>query len=167
MPNRSGKPSHRDDGRGVDAPNGPPRVEVSCHHRRARSLAGPLRREAQAFLRALDLSDVELSIALVGDAAIRRLNRDYRAKDQPTDVLSFPAGDSPAPGPQLLGDLVISLDTAARASRAHRRALRAELRAYLAHGLLHLLGYDHHRADQRRRMRGQERRLLGRDGMLG
>ena len=102
--------------------------------------------------------------------AIRALNRTWRRKDRPTDVLSFPAGD-PLPGstgPRPLGDVILSLDTARRAGPRPpaRRSAGAELDLYLAHGLLHLLGHDHHRPADARRMAALEARLLGGPGMV-
>ncbi|HEY1909041.1 MAG TPA: rRNA maturation RNase YbeY, partial [Myxococcaceae bacterium] len=130
------------------AVRGSPVIEV-----RADGLSGVagvrtrLRRSAARFLDTLDLDDVELSVLLTTDAGIQDLNRRWRRKNRPTDVLSFPAG-APAPGstgPFHLGDIILSLDTARRQARAHRRSLADELDLYLAHGLLHLLGHDHHR----------------------
>ena len=72
---------------------------------------------------------------------MRRLNRQYRNKDKPTDVLSFPLADALCPA--LLGDVVISVETAARQARRHKHALREEIQTLLVHGILHLLGYDH------------------------
>lgn len=125
------------------------------------------RRTVVRFCDALGLGPVELSLSFVRDAEIRALNRAWRNKDTATDVLSFPAGDSPAPGPKLLGDVVISLQTAQRQARAWRRPLDEEVARYLAHGLLHLLGHDHHRREEAARMREHEERLLGAPGMLG
>jgi probable rRNA maturation factor len=122
---------------------------------------------AQRFLRALSLEHVELSLSLVGDTRIRALNRAWRGKDKATDVLSFPAGDNPHVGMRPLGDVVISLDTARRAAKEHAVALDDELDRYLAHGLLHLLGHDHHRSTDARRMARAEQALLGTPGMLG
>src|SRR4051812_36948212 len=98
-----------------------------------------MRRRAEKMLQHLALSGVELSIALVDDPTIRALNRDYRRKDKPTDVLAFPlqAPDSPASG--LLGDVIVSIETARRQARSRRRPLLGELTMLLAHGLLHLL----------------------------
>src|SRR6185312_5214350 len=98
-----------------------------------------LRARARAFLSTLELRDVELSVLLTDDPGIRLLNREWRRKDRPTDVLSFPGAE----GPLHLGDVILSLDTARRQARAHRRSLADELDLYLAHGLLHLLGHDH------------------------
>jgi probable rRNA maturation factor len=127
-----------------------------------------LRRSARRFLRKLDLEAVELSVLLTSDAGIRALNRSWRRKDRPTDVLSFPVGPPPPGlrGPFHLGDVVLSLDTARTQARAHRRTLAQELDLYLAHGLLHLLGHDHHRRSDAQRMATLEARLLGRPGMV-
>jgi probable rRNA maturation factor len=116
----------------------------------------------------LGLKGRELSLSLVSDAEIRTLNRIWRKKDVATDVLSFPAGAQVAglPGPSQLGDVVISLDTAARQARDYARTLEEELDRYLAHGLLHLLGHDHHRTAEAREMGALEERLLGSPGMI-
>lgn len=92
------------------------------------------------------------------DQTIHELNRRYRHKDRPTDVLSFPLADECCP--TLLGDVVISVDTARRQARQRKRAFAAELRALLIHGILHLLGYDHEVSDSEAvRMRRKEREL--------
>ena len=109
---------------------------------------------------------------LVSDSAIRRLNRDFRAKDQPTDVLSFPQleehGEVPpsansvatnAP-PLTLGDVVISIDTARRQACELDQSVADRIRTLLIHGLLHLLGYDHERSKaEARRMFAREHEL--------
>ncbi len=112
---------------------------------------------------------------IVGDRAIRRLNRDLRAKDQATDVLSFPqleehgevsartrVGTKNAP-PLALGDVVISIDTASRQARELGQSIAARIRTLLIHGLLHLLGYDHERSPaEARRMFAREHELAAR-----
>jgi probable rRNA maturation factor len=121
------------------------------------------------FMERLELKGCELSLSLVGDRAIRRLNRTWRKKDKATDVLSFPAGELPrgTPGPRQLGDVVISLDTAKRQAKEYRRTLEAEVSRYLAHGLLHLLGHDHERSThEARKMATLEEKLLGESGMV-
>ena len=75
------------------------------------------------------------------DQTIHELNSQYRNKDKPTDVLSFPLADDVYPW--LLGDVVISIDTAQRQARRRRHSLREEVLTLLIHGILHLLGYDH------------------------
>ena len=100
---------------------------------------------------------------LVNDAEIHRLNRDYRGKDRPTDVLAFAMREGPrtAGDEALLGDVVISLQTAARQARDQCVSVADEVRTLLIHGVLHLLGYDHERSPaDARRMQAKERLLL-------
>ena len=119
-----------------------------------------LKATARRILRLLELRDCELSVALVGDEEIRRLNADYRSRDEPTDVLSFPMEDPPPSGPRLIGDVVISVEKAARQARQRRRSLDGELEVLLIHGILHNLGYDHERStEDEREMRAMERRV--------
>ena len=134
----------------------PDRVEVTVKVRGGTHAASVLRAAARGWVRE------ELSIALVSDREIRRLNRRWRGKDHPTDVLSFPLNDSGA-----LGDVVISLETARRQAREGGWPLAAELRRLLAHGILHCRGYDHGDGRQARKMAAAERRLLGKEGMVG
>ena len=97
-------------------------------------------------------------MALVPDARVRALNRQYRGKDAPTDVLSFPAEEK-----GLLGDVVIAVGVASRQAREAGHSLQTELRVLALHGLLHLLGYDHERDDGR--MARLERRLRRKGGL--
>jgi probable rRNA maturation factor len=109
----------------------------------------------------LGLSEAELSIVLVDDARIQRLNRLHRDKDRPTDVLAFPLDEAPVSGaPRLLGDVVISLETALRQASSRKRSLFPEVRFLLAHGLLHLIGFDHANPKDKRRMDAATRRLV-------
>jgi probable rRNA maturation factor len=106
---------------------------------------------------------VSLSVLLCGDARMRALNRTWRRKDQPTDVLSFPVFEAStsraaARHGTFLGDLVIDVPYAARQARRRGYALGREVQVLLAHGLLHLLGYDHE-TDNGRMFR-QQRRIL-------
>lgn len=142
-------------------------VDAARGGRGARQLEPLLRRRARAFLRKLKLGRCELSVALVGDAEIRALNKRWRKKDKATDVLSFPAGDWPGPGPRPLGDVVISLATTRRVASELGHRVEDELSRYLAHGLLHLLGHDHVRRGDAVKMARAEAQLLGRAGMLG
>jgi probable rRNA maturation factor len=89
------------------------------------------------------LSDPEVTLAFVGERAIRTLNRKFLKKDRPTDVLSFPLGEKGADGKFYLGDIVIAVPVAFRQSRAKGHGLDRELRLLAIHGFLHLLGYDH------------------------
>ena len=101
----------------------------------------------------------EVAIAIVSDARMRALNRSYRKKDYVTDVLSF-EGDGTA-----LGDLVIAKGVAARQARAVGHSLQTEMRVLALHGLLHLLGYDHHHPDDQARMSRMESRLRRKGGL--
>ena len=101
----------------------------------------------------------ELALVLTGDRAMRRLNGRFRGKDAPTDVLSFP-GDGGEAG---LGDVVISVECAARNARSLRRSLPQELDVLALHGFLHVLGYDHESDDGT--MDRLERRLRRRLGL--
>ncbi|MFT3774724.1 MAG: rRNA maturation RNase YbeY [Minicystis sp.] len=122
--------------------------------------AAVIRRRAEKMLRHLRLDAVELSVALVDDATIHELNRDYRKKDKPTDVLAFPLQEPVPPKPTgLLGDVILSIDTARKQAKKHRRTLLEELNMLLAHGLLHLLGYDHQTDAEEREMTARTREL--------
>jgi len=127
--------------------------------RSARIDSRRLCRTAQRLLTAAGHSKSVLSISLVGDTAMRALNRKYRGKDRPTDVLSFPLGD------EILGDVVISVDSARRQAASYGASLIREIERLLIHGILHLLGHDHHRHDERVRMEREERRLARAIGM--
>ncbi len=136
--------------------SGPPegvrgsRVDVSLLRARARRLLG-----------AVGHGRAELSIALVDDSAMRTLNRDWRGRDRATDVLSFSLleGAGSAHRGELLGDVVISVETAARQAAARHRSLDDEVLRLLVHGLLHVLGHDHEQEDEASVMRAEQRRL--------
>lgn len=146
----------------------PNEVVLEVGHAKGRAHGKRLAATAQTFLERLGLSECELSLSVVTDRTIRRLNRTWREKDTATDVLSFPGGDKVpgAPGPTLIGDVVISLDTAVRQAKAYERPLEEELRRYLAHGLLHLLGHDHEQPTDAKKMAALEETLLGGEGMI-
>jgi rRNA maturation RNase YbeY len=114
-----------------------------------RRLRVELARMIRAAARRDRRADYEVSVRLVGDAAIHALNRDYRRNDQPTDVLAFAQREAQAADPSLLGDIVISVDTARRQAK---RGLHAELLHLASHGLCHLLGYDHRDDAEEREM---------------
>lgn len=124
-----------------------------------------LKQTARALLAAVGREHASLSISLVGDAAIARINAEHRAKDTPTDVLSFPLEPDPRDPEQLLGDIVISVDTARRQAAEYDATLQRELYRLMIHGLLHILGHDHEAAGERRRMEAEERRLAQVIGM--
>lgn len=114
-----------------------------------------LKRVALTILDILGQEDAELSLALIGNAEIQKLNAKYRKKDYPTDVLSFPvAGDFGMPM-RLLGDVVISVEKAAEQAKDRRRSLDEEMTTLLIHGIVHLMGYDHERSAKDARIMGR------------
>ena len=119
-----------------------------------------LKKTARRILAILDCADCELSLSLVGNQEIQKLNARYRHKNEPTDVLSFPL-DGPFPaGVQLLGDVVIAVERAKEQARERKKTLSQEMESLLVHGVLHLLGYDHERSKKEARiMRGLERKI--------
>ncbi len=132
---------------------------------------------AERMLEALDRSADELSILITDDVFIRTLNGTHRGKDRATDVLAFPLDETPKPRPRrgrsmaarsrtpsLLGDVVISVDTAARQARRRRHSLLDEVRFLLAHGILHLLGYDHQTDRDEAEMNALTRALVDKTG---
>jgi probable rRNA maturation factor len=120
------------------------------------------------LLSAVDESESSISVSFVRDPKIRELNRVYRGLDTPTDVLSFPLIESDnayAGGERLLGDIVISVDTAKRQADDYDAPLGREVQRLLIHGVLHLLGHDHIEPRERAAMEAEERRLADSIGM--
>lgn len=121
---------------------------------------------------ALAAMDSDISISLASDAALRELNRDYRGKDTPTNVLSFPGFDSEqdlagamagarAGGPPLmLGDLILAYETVAREAEAQGKPFLNHARHLVVHGVLHLIGFDHESDAEAEIMEAAERRIL-------
>nr|WP_312335588.1 rRNA maturation RNase YbeY [Anaerospora hongkongensis] len=131
----------------------------------------PLEQTVRAVLRkAADVYGLtennEVSLVFCDDAYIQNLNRDYRGKDQPTDVLSFALNEGEEPeivdGPAqvLLGDIIISLETAARQAEEYNHSLEREVAYLTVHGMLHLLGYDHMTEEDKAEMRLEEEHVL-------
>lgn len=104
-----------------------------------------IRKKAQAILDALDSPESELSIVIVNDAEIAALNQEYLHHQGPTNVISFPMqeGDFSGVNPGLLGDVVISIDTAENESQEAGIDIEERFDELLVHGILHLFGYDH------------------------
>ena len=141
----------------------------------ARALADVL----EALLAEIGEAATSVSLTFVRDPEMRELNRAHRGKDEPTDVLSFPlyppdAFDRSGPtrpiaqnaGPErMLGDIVVSVDTAARQAAEYDAPLALEIQRLLIHAVLHLAGHDHLDAGERTVMESEERRLAGAIGM--
>ena len=139
---------------------------------RARGYARALRADADRLLSALGLRRTELSVIIVDDPIIQGLNREFRGVDSPTDVLSFSQIEEIGADAShfdrlvdlagtILGDVVISIDTALRQASQYRITPAERLRRLLTHGTLHLIGYDHERSRvDARRMFARERELV-------
>ncbi len=104
-------------------------------------------------------ADQEISLTLTNDAEIRALNRRFANEDHSTDVLSFSQRESGGPPTPLLGDIVISLETARRQAKTQKRPLLDELFHLAVHGLAHLQGLDHRTSRQEKKMFAYEARL--------
>jgi probable rRNA maturation factor len=157
-------------------PQGTPGLDIivdSPLWRTQRGVRAVLQRAIAAAAAMAATTGGELAIVLTDDSAIRSLNRDWRGKDQPTNVLSFPArNDLPAarladghvrPGQlRLLGDIVIAYETVAREALAEARPFRHHLAHLAVHGFLHLLGHDHEAEPEAEAMEALEIAVLAR-----
>lgn len=128
-----------------------------------------IRRKAAVILDSVGLLNAELSLLFTDDSEIKELNRQYRGRDNPTDVLSFSQagkGETIA-ADGLLGDVVISVDTAQRQADEYGVTLTEEIDRLLIHGILHLAGYDHETSPtDAKKMRAKERALIKKLGSL-
>ena len=121
-----------------------------------------IQRTAKAVLNALECPEGELSILIVDDAQIARINKTYLGRSGPTNVIAFPMteGQFGDINPNLLGDVVISLDTAAREARDDCVSLQSRFDQLLIHGILHLFGFDHEQTAEDSEMTVKEEQLL-------
>ncbi len=125
-------------------------------------LRAAVRRAARAALKAAPVAGpVELAVTLTDDAAMRDLNRTWRKKDKPTNVLSFPLAEGAMPGePNHLGDVVLARQTVEAEAAAQGKPVGDHLAHLVVHGVLHLLGFDHESAREARAMEGREVAVL-------
>ncbi|HEY5949638.1 MAG TPA: rRNA maturation RNase YbeY [Kofleriaceae bacterium] len=134
----------------------------------APAIKAKLRREVARMVKAAALAerrkDLEVALRLCDDATIRELNRDYRSKNRPTDVLAFAQREAATADFALLGDIVISVETAKRQAK---HGLYAELLHLASHGLCHLLGYDHRDDEEERVMNERAAGLRKEAGRAG
>ena len=141
-----------------------PDVEDRCHQAAAAAFEGAGTEFA---------GGVEVSIALADDQQVQKLNRDYRAIDKPTNVLSFASlddtgGQPPQPeeaGPVLLGDIILSFGVARSEAEAEHKSLGDHVSHLVVHGMLHLLGQDHQDDAEAEEMERLERQVLGQLGI--
>jgi probable rRNA maturation factor len=136
-------------------------VQVSCHGNRKTVDPRTVRRRAERILTAASDEVAELSVLLCDDPFIRTLNSEYRGIDKATDVLSFSMreGSGFTASPGLLGDVVVSVETAARRTARAGTNPIDEVTTLLIHGILHLLGHDHKKLRDAEKMRREEARI--------
>ncbi|RMH37416.1 MAG: rRNA maturation RNase YbeY [Nitrospirae bacterium] len=123
-------------------------VHIRCQLRRTTISVPRVTILTQRVLEILNHASDELGVVIVGAARIRHLNKRYRHKDVPTDVLAFSLREAPGPATSLLGDVVIALPVAIRQAARYGHTADEEFVRLLVHGILHLLGYDHERSPQ-------------------
>lgn len=121
-----------------------------------------IRKAAAETLKAAGVQnkDAEISFVLASDAFVKKLNRDYRGKDNATNVLSFPQDE-----PEVLGDVVLAYQTIAREAAAQNKTFKNHLTHLIIHGILHLIGYDHETEKDAKKMESLEIRILKKFGV--
>ena len=144
----------------------PVRLRVEGKAGAEAALKARVKRRAGAMLALLQLEKAELSLVLCDDDQIHQLNKVYRGKDRPTDVLAFAMREGDfgrlhdALPSRLLGDVIVSIPTAKRQAKAAKRDALAEITMLVAHGLLHLLGWDHETKAKDKAMRAETEKLV-------
>ena len=139
-------------------------IQIENQQKRIKIDKRRIRSQVNALLKLLDCTNMEISITFVDNASIRQINKQYLGKDRPTNVISFPLqeGEFCDINPQMLGDIVISVDTAERDSASGNLSFDEEILFLIIHGLLHLRGYNHENtfiADARK-MKKKEKELF-------
>lgn len=138
------------------------RISITSLDRTVRVPAARCRSFGRAVLAAEGVTQAQVSLVFLNDAAIHAINHRFLNHNEPTDVITFPLH---APGEALAGEIVLSVETAARVAREHGHDPVAEVLLYVLHGLLHLCGYDDLKPAPRRRMRARERWHLRQHGL--
>jgi len=143
----------------------PDRISILDRQRGLAVDRGRLEAAVELVLAGLGLRDAEVTVTLLSDNGIRSLNRRYLERNRPTDVLAFSQREGPLPGSdeRVLGDVVVSAETAARQARERGIPFNEELDRLVVHGILHLIGYDHtDRPSEALRMGREQSRILRR-----
>jgi len=135
-------------------------IPVARRKGEAPKTAAEVRKAIRAALLRHGVVKARISVALVNDAAMARLNRDYLGHNRPTDVLSFDLRDEASAKNTIDGDIAMSVDMAVKQARKRGHAVEAELALYAVHGTLHLLGYDDRRRTGAARMHAMESEIL-------
>ena len=133
------------------------RIDARYKHLR---LAGLLERTIEAALKQQGVKNAELALMVTGDAKLAKLNAEFLGETHATDVLSFPSGEKP-----YLGDIAISLPRARAQAKAGGHKLAEELQLLAVHGVLHLLGYDHAKPAEKKRMWAAQEKILNKLGV--
>lgn len=149
-------------------------IQLNNRQRKHPILPRQLKKVAERILKGLGCPEgTELSISIVGDRSIRRINREYLAKDRPTNVISFSQQEGECGGmaSDMLGDVIISADTSAREAEQGGMQPFERLCFLLLHGILHLCGYDHERSGEAEAARMEKKeeelfRVLKKEGLL-
>lgn len=120
-------------------------IQIQNKKNKTKIIDQELKKKITCILNALGFENAELSVLITDDREIEKLNSKYRSKNESTNVLSFPVeeGENIIPGLKILGDVVISEETALRESRAASITLDERISQLIIHGILHLVGYDH------------------------
>lgn len=139
-------------------------ITILTHDERWKGLRPTVKRAAEAALAQQKVKRASVTLVLTHDAEVRSLNRDFRQKDTPTNVLSFPDGAVEA-GVTQLGDIILAYETIAREAAEQNKRLKHHLTHLTIHGVLHLLGYDHIAEDEANRMESLEIRILKQMGI--
>ncbi|MFC1624097.1 rRNA maturation RNase YbeY [Candidatus Omnitrophota bacterium] len=138
------------------------RIDIMNLQNKVRISKKGVEKYVKSILKAMGESDAELSLLFVTDLYIKRLNWKYRRVNSKTDVLAFSMreGDDIPKDSPILGDVVVSTETAKREAIKRSRPVQKEIYLYLVHGILHLLGYDDKKPNDRRKMKLKEEKLL-------
>jgi probable rRNA maturation factor len=143
----------------------PMKIQIDNNQKKIKIDKRKIRSSIRILFKHLDCTDKEISLSFVDDEKIRLLNKQYRDKDKPTDVLSFSLqeGEFSNINPLILGDIVISVDTAAVDASKSSLSFEQEIDLLIIHGLLHLLGYNHENTtkEERKKMQKKEKELFG------
>ena len=137
-------------------------IQITCQHPMKKTDPGKIKMKLKRILKDLECHDGELSILITDDKHIAELNSRFLKRKGPTNVLAFSIRDDDPTEPEtlMLGDIVISLDAAMRDAKKAGESLTKMIDRLLIHGLLHLLGYDHERSEEARKMEEEMERLL-------
>jgi probable rRNA maturation factor len=144
-------------------------LTILTHDDRWKGLAPTVKRAAEAALAKKRIKKAAVTFVLTNDAEVKTLNRDYRGKDKPTNVLSFPDGSKEMGSDEKpvvnFGDVVLAYETIAREAAEQGKALKAHLTHLTIHGVLHLLGYDHEAESEAEAMESLEIAILSSMGI--